>query len=279
MTASVPDVAQISAPAEAAPPAVRGGRRKDSPGRHPASAASEPAVSAGGGLGAPQGGAPDALSGLLARAVRDRAAEPGERGYAGIDSFKTKPTSGGLTGISLDVTFTVSDTPADGLQVIQTFMGTRRSDKVQVGTYTWIYEKKRWDAFVDGGVNSPFVTMSGEDPAHPTNPYYLTAAEVAGQVTWDTDHGTIRVTDVPGAVALHDEAYFETAIVAINYKGKGRDKVLRVFRWGWKGKGTKSTIGKGTKIDGADSGILVRSSVTPEFRNIVKHDYPKYRFD
>jgi hypothetical protein len=192
---------------------------------------------------------------------------------------KTKGTSGGLSGLTLDVTFTVSGTPADGLQVIQTFMGTRRDDKVQVGTYSWIYKKRRWDAFVDGGKNSPFVTMSGEDPAHPTNPYYLTADEVTNQVTWDKDHGTVRIFDLPGAVALHDAAHFETAIVAVNCKGTGRDKVLKVFKWGWTEKGGKPTIKKGTEIDGADSGVKVLSKPSPEWRNIVKHDYPKYRYD
>ena len=192
---------------------------------------------------------------------------------------KTKGTSGGLSGLTLDVTFTVSGTPADGLQVIQTFMGTRRDDKVQVGTYSWIYKKRRWDAFVDGGKNSPFVTMSGEDPAHPTNPYYLTADEVTNQVTWDKDHGTVRIFDLPGAVALHDAAHFETAIVAVNCKATGRDKVLKVFKWGWTEKGGKPDIKKGTEIDGADSGIRVLSKPSPEWRNIVKHDYPKYRYD
>lgn len=192
---------------------------------------------------------------------------------------KTEGTSGGLTGLVLDITFTVSGTPADGLQVIQTFMGTRREDKVRVGTYTWKYEGLRWDAFVDGGKNSPYVTMSGADPADPTNPYYLTTDEIASQVTWDTDHGTVRIYDAPGAVALHDQAYFETAVVAVNYRGTGRDKVLKVFTWGWTDKGTKPTVKKGTKISGADSGVRVKSSPSPEWRNIVKHDYPKYRYD
>jgi hypothetical protein len=192
---------------------------------------------------------------------------------------KTTGTAGGLSGLTLDVTFSVTGTPADGLQVIQTFMGTRRSDAVQVGTYTWKYKGRRWDAFVDGGKNSPFVTMSGEDPAHPTKPYYLTEDEVDNQVTWDTDHGTVRIFDRPGAVALHDAAHFETAIVAINYKGRGRDKILKVFRWGFTDLGTKPTIKKGETIAGVDSGIQVRSSPTPEWKNIVKHDYPKYKYE
>jgi hypothetical protein len=196
------------------------------------------------------------------------------------EGYKSKidPTAGGLTGINLDVTFTVSGTPAAGLQIVQTFMGTRRSDGVQVGTYTWKTGGVTWDAFVDGGKNSPFVTLAGNSPAHATRPYYLTSTEVANQVTWDKDHGTIETTDAPGAAALHDEAHFETAVVAIDAGGGHSDKVLQAFKWGWTGKGTKPDIAKGTKIAGADSGIQVSSSVSAGFKNIVKHDYPSYHF-
>lgn len=226
-------------------------------------------------------GVPTAKEVLALQRTAGNAATTALLQRAGEQEFKskTKGTSGGLSGLTLDVTFTVSGTPADGLQVIQTFMGTRRDDKVQVGTYSWIYKKRRWDAFVDGGKNSPFVTMSGEDPAHPTNPYYLTPDEVASMVTWDKDHGTVRIFDLPGAVALHDAAHFETAIVAVNCKATGRDKVLKVFKWGWTEKGGKPTIKKGTEIDGSDSGVRVLSKPSPEWRNIVKHDYPKYRYD
>src|SRR5215831_10168160 len=51
--------------------------------------------------------------------------------------FKTWGSAGGLSGLTLDVTFSVSDTPATSLQAIQTFMGTRRTDGLQVGTYSW----------------------------------------------------------------------------------------------------------------------------------------------
>jgi hypothetical protein len=248
--------------------------RSEQPSHEP-----EPPAPAG-----PRAPAPASVAGVLAlqRSAGNAATTALLQRAPGSDeTFKSKTvgTSGGLTGLTLDVTFTVSGTPADGLQVIQTFMGTRRDDKVRVGTYTWIYKGRRWDAFVDGGKNSPFVTMTGEDPAHPTRPYYLTQDEVDNQVTWDTDHGTVRIFDAPGAVALHDAAYFETAIVAINYRKTGRDKVLRVFKWGWTEKGGKPTIKKGTEIAGVDSGVKVRSSPSPEWRNIVKHDYPKYKYD
>ncbi len=192
------------------------------------------------------------------------------------NQLKTTGTAGGLTGLNLDVTFNVTDTPADSLQAIQAFMGTRRTDGVKVGKYSYQYQGKTWDAFVDGGKNSPYVTMTGNPPAHPTNPYYLTPAEVTKYVSWSTDHGTIRLRDAPGAVLAHEEAYFETAVVAVNHKGSGKDMVLKAFKWGWTGKGTKAEFGKGTEIAGKASGIQVIGSVTPEWKNIVKNDYPAY---
>jgi hypothetical protein len=197
----------------------------------------------------------------------------------GTDRFKkssTEPTAGGITGVTLDVTFTVSNTPAAGLQAIQTFWGTRRTDGRQVGSMTWTDSGKTYDAFVDGGKESPYVKWGGNPPAHATEPYYLTADEVKNQVTFSADSGTIKVFDAPGAVAVHDEANFETAIVAVNYNSTGKDKVLKVFDWGWTGKGTTSTVGKGTEIAGKDSGILVKGTYSPRFSSIVKHDYPRY---
>ncbi len=110
------------------------------------------------------------------------------------------------------------------MQAIQTFKGTRRTDGLQVGTYTWQEGGKTWDAFVDGGKNSPYVTLGGNSPAHPTMPYYLTPDEVSKQVAFARDAGTIRVFDAPGAVAMHEEAHFETAIVAVDFKGTKKTK-------------------------------------------------------
>ena len=215
----------------------------------------------------------------MQRMLYSGVSEPG--GGAAESTFKTKATSGGLSGLTLNVTFSVSGTPADSLQAVQTFMGTRRSDGVQVGTYSWQWKGKTWDAFVDGGKNSPYVTLGGNPPAHATKPYYLTPTEVAAQVNFTKDTGTINVFDRPGAVAMHEEAHFETAIVAVNYNGTKQDKVLKVFKWGWLNMGTDPTVGKywpNSEIAGAKSGISVMGAVSPEFANIVKHDYPKYRY-
>jgi hypothetical protein len=198
---------------------------------------------------------------------------------AAQNQFKTWGSAGGLTGLNLDVTFSVTNTPAASLQAIQTVMCT--GGPYKVGTYSWKWGGKNWDAFVDGGKNSPYVTKSGYAPAHPTQPYYLTPAEVAAQVAFVRDAGTVQVKDTPSAAMLWEEVHFETAIVAVDYKSTKKDKVLKAFKWGWRGKGTKPTVGdywKDTKIAGTASGISVQGSVSPEFTNIVKHDYPKYHF-
>jgi hypothetical protein len=187
-----------------------------------------------------------------------------------------KKTSGGISGFTLDVTYSVENCECDSLQIIQVFWGTRRTDGVKVGKMEVTIGGTKYDAFVDGGKNSPFVTMGGNPPAHPTNPYYLTAAEVASQVSYSGDKGTVRSYDRPGAVVVHDQAYFETAVICINHKKSGKDKVLKAFKWGWINKGTtyQTSWGAGKQ----SSGLEEYDSVSSEFLAVVKNDYPSYVF-
>lgn len=191
----------------------------------------------------------------------------------------TKATSGGITGITLDVTFGVSRTKCDGLQAVQVWWGSKSTIGVGVGKMKFSEGDTDYEAFVDGGMNSPWVTLSGEAPAHATKPYYLTADEVASQVTWDGENGTIRVYDQPTAVVHFDAMNFETAIVAVNHDGKGTDKVLKVFTWGWHAQGTDPNNKSGDEIAGKDSGIKSASSVSATWRSIVANDYPDYKYE
>jgi hypothetical protein len=191
----------------------------------------------------------------------------------------TKATSGGITGITLDVTHSVARTKCDGLQAVQVWWGSDSKIGVPVGQLKFEEGGTDYEAFVDGGVFSPWVTLSGEQPAHASKPYYLTADEVDTQVTWDGEAGTIRVYDQPTAVVHFDEMNFETAIVAINHDGKGTDKVLKVFTWGWSAQGTVPTHAKGDKIDAKDSGIKTQSGVSATWQKIVTADYPDYKYD
>jgi len=193
----------------------------------------------------------------------------------------TQPTitkkSGGITGLTLDVTYEVKDSKCDSLQIIQVFWGTRRSDGIKVGNMEVKANGKKYDAFVDGGKASPFVTMSGNPPAHPTKPYYLTPSEVNNQVNYSGGKGTIRMYDRPGAVVVHDEAYFETAIICVNHNKSGKDKVLKAFKWGWvkKGKTYQTSPGSGKQ----SSGLEEYDDVSSEFKAVLKNDYPNYSLD
>ncbi|MER2625564.1 MAG: hypothetical protein ABTS22_16715 [Accumulibacter sp.] len=85
-----------------------------------------------------------------AEGTNRREAASGNHDYTkkGPAPGSTTGTAGGLTGLTLDVTFTVAGEPATSLQVIQVFWGTRRTDSKQVGTLTWTENSKTYDAFV-----------------------------------------------------------------------------------------------------------------------------------
>ena len=191
---------------------------------------------------------------------------------------KTEAIKGGLTGLELDISFNVSGKKAAGIQAVQAWWGSGSTLGQGVGKTGIEINKKRYEAFIDGGQFSPWVTLSGEKPAHPTQPYYLTADEVKSQVTWDGEKGSIRVYDLPSASALFEEMFFETAIVAVDVDGKGTDEILQVFTWGSSKQGTKQLHDKGDKIDRKDSHIVSSSTPSATFKQILKNDYPGYKY-
>jgi hypothetical protein len=165
-----------------------------------------------------------------------------------------------------------------GLQCVQAWWGSGNTLGVKVGKTGIKIKKKDYEAFIDGGKCSPWVTLSGNEPAHATQPYYLTAAEVGNQVTWDKDHGTIRIYDLPSASVHFDEMFFETAIVATDVDGKGTDKILRAFTWGNTKQGTVTQHAKGDKIGDTYTHVKSKSGVSSTFKKILKNDYPKYKY-
>lgn len=173
--------------------------------------------------------------------------------------------SGGFKGNVLDATFNVMNVKADGLQVVQVFYGTPSPSGRVFGNIVTLSGGK-YDAFVDGGKNSPYVTLSGNQPAAAGKPYYLASSEVASQVSWNGNSGTLRVYDRPNAMVNFDQSRFETAIVAINYNGTGQDLVLGAFTWGWDDFG-KTLVHSGVNLTGGLSG---------DAKTIVSHDYPGY---
>lgn len=189
---------------------------------------------------------------------------------------KPKIKSGGISGQVLDVTYEADGCECDSLQCIQIVWAT--GGPITVGKMKVIRGGETYDAFVDGGKNSPFVTMSGYPPAHSTKPFYLTASEVSNQVSYNktTKKGTIRIYDAPSAVNSWDKVFFETAIVCVNNEKSGKDKILKAFKWGWidKGKTYKTSPSVGAKT----SGIEEYDGVSSEFKDVVNNDYPGYSY-
>lgn len=197
---------------------------------------------------------------------------------------KVSAVTGGVTGLTLDVTYSVTGVEADTLQCVQAWWGSGSTlgqkvgnTSIKLGGFLGIGTKE-YEAFIDGGQYSPWVTLSGNPAAHATQPYYLTAAEHANQVTWDGKNGTIRIYDLPSASALFEEMFFETAIVAVNADKKGTDKIVRVFTWGNSKQGTVQQHKKGDKIANKRSHLKASDSPSRTFKKILKNDYPTYKY-
>ncbi|MEY8760247.1 eCIS core domain-containing protein [Chryseobacterium tongliaoense] len=188
--------------------------------------------------------------------------------------------TGGVTGLRMNVTSTYSSCGAcrDGLEAIQVFWGTRRTDGVQVGTHQTVFPPlaATYDSFVDGGINSPGgATYSGN------HPYYIGLPALPSSYGYNPSMGsagsasgcTVNPEDAPSAARLHDEAYFETAFVCLNYLGTNHDKLLESFKWGFANRGTTF---KSSPTNAAGGGIVTASSPSTEFLNTLAADYPGY---
>ncbi len=184
--------------------------------------------------------------------------------------------TGGVSGLTMSVT---SKTPgcacADGLEAIQVFWGTPRTDGVVVGKKSVTRHGKTWHTFVDGGLNSPGGAVYNGFP------FYMGRSDLPATYGYNAAQGSagstsgcdITVTDTPGAVRIHDEAYFETAIMCLG-AGSGLDTVLDVFKWGFTAKGTKYKTSPGT--GGKASGLETYSATSADFEATLKSDYPSY---
>src|SRR5207302_6010596 len=157
------------------------------------------------------------------------------------------------------------------LEGVQVFGGTRRTDGVQVGTFTTVFPPLAavYDSFVDGGRNSPGGAVYSGD-----HPYYIGRPDlparygyVGGQGSAGTVAGCVaNPVDVPAAATLHDQAFFETAIVCLNYKGSGSDKLLESFKWGFVDRGATY---KPNPRTGQTSGLDKYSAPTSEFKETL----------
>ena len=189
--------------------------------------------------------------------------------YNGSDRYENptlKLSSGGITGTTLNATFSVTNLPASELQIVQTINSTANiTDGALTGVYRFTEGGVNYGGSVDGGVNSLFGKRYG--PAHSTKPFYNTVDEQLSQLVWGGANGSIKVYDRPNVQNIRDVVRFQTMVVATNYLGSGQDLMLGSFEWGWKGQGS-------TAIHG--STINLSNSISTNSMNIMQFDYPSY---
>lgn len=195
---------------------------------------------------------------------------------SGLGSATPSVSWSGLN-FSATGTFTPCTDCRDGLEAIQVFWGTRRTDGVQVGTFQRSFPPLTavYDSFVDGGLNSPGgATYSGN------HPYYIGRPDLPASYGYNSAQGsagsvsgcTAAPSDAPGAAALHQEAYFETVFVCLNYAGTGKDKLMNAVKWGFNNLGAQH---KASPYSSSTS-ALVSSSPSSEFEATLQADYPAY---
>jgi hypothetical protein len=167
----------------------------------------------------------------------------------------------------------------DGFEAIQVFWGTQRTDGVQVGQFQRAFPPlaATYDSFVDGGRDSPGgATYSGE------HPYYIGRPDLPASYGYNSSMGSagsasgcvVSPSDAPAAAALHQEAYFETAFVCLNFRGSGEDEITKSVQWGFDQLGTVPKAHPRT----TDPGPIVRGSPSAEFGDTLRADYPAYPF-
>jgi hypothetical protein len=148
--------------------------------------------------------------------------------------------------------FSVSGINASSIQIIQTYSGSGG-----IGGKM---------SFVDGGIKSPYAKQMG-GPAQPGKPYYLTPDEFASGVSWNGASGSVLFTDKQGGAYYNDISRFNVIVVAVNVNGSGVDQLLGGFTWGYN---SMEQINKGQ--------IIFSPTVSPAAIQIIKQDYPGYKF-
>ena len=128
---------------------------------------------------------------------------------------------------------------------------------------------------VDGGRLSPGgATYSGN------HPYYIGRSDLPASYGYNPAMGsagsvsgcTVAPSDVPGAVRLHREAYFETVLVCLNHLGSGKDKLMDSIKWGFSDFGATHRAGPTNPATSAQ----ISSAPSADFENTLKNDYPAY---
>ena len=180
---------------------------------------------------------------------------------------------GGMT--QLQFTFEVGPgecEECDGLQVIQVVWATPHNGSYD-GLAKIMFGGLLFGAFVDGGVNSPQAARAGGKPTHPAAPYY-NGPDAMQMDREEFGKCGVRFKDFPLGVINHAYLFLEVAVVCINHKGSGIDKVLKAVKWGFNDKGRHylTSPGTGARRDGVEE----YSDVSADFKHVLSVDYPNY---
>jgi hypothetical protein len=186
--------------------------------------------------------------------------------------------NGGL-GHAIDARYVVTGYPGfRGLQIVQVFYGTPTPGDPD-GLYEFRFNGRIYRGFVDGGHKSRNVLQAADQEHVPNRPYYWRQDSLAFPNNYGFDattgHGQIAVYDVPMGMRIHDAGYFETAIVAVPATN-APDEVVHVLRWGWTNNGM--TYQPAPETPAADYAPLASGTVSQIVRDIVRDNYPAYRY-
>ncbi len=183
--------------------------------------------------------------------------------------------NGGL-GHAIDARYRVDGYPGyRGLQIVQVFYGTP-TESDPPGLYEFDLGGQPFRGYVDGGRKSRNALQGADTERIAGKPYYYTEQKLQLPQNCDfnpqTGVGSINVYDVPMGMRIHDEGYFETAIVAIPQQGS--DQLVIALRWGWMLKGIVYKPAHDELVP--EYKPLVSTNVSQIFRDIVHDNYDDY---
>ncbi len=183
--------------------------------------------------------------------------------------------NGGL-GHAIEARYRVDGYPGFlGLQVVQVFYGTP-TDSDPPGLYEFDLGGQLFRGYVDGGRKSRNALQNADAERIAGEPYHYSENQLHVQQNYDfnsqTGVGSIKVYDVPMGMRIHDEGYFETAIVAIPQQGP--DQIVIALRWGWVLKGMVYKPAHNQSLYKYEP--LVSTNVSPVFRDILNDNYHDY---
>lgn len=179
-----------------------------------------------------------------------------------IEEVVPAPVADGLFMIRHDFARTACTEACGRLQIVQVVYATPNPDMPMPPI-------DDWEGCVDAGRQSVWHRRSGRAPGHPTRPYFHPPRVYRGE---GAAADTVHLVDDVGSAIAHAEMYLEAAGVCIRHLGNEQDRMLSVYRFGWREWG--DVLAPGPEVD---PGPPVEADAASEmFRRIVERDYPEY---